>query len=367
MTRPPMADHQAWQVELDARQVSGVGLEFDPANFAQAVGAPWPHPDLQAFLDDRVQQGSLSRLDLPGCPRPGCHQILSPEMLEAGECPSCALAFTEQDELPQALTHYRLDGAPSRDLRWMIVVHGMNTRGVWQEDFSWLIANRLKYSAPILIYKYGWATVDVLARWIHHRLAKRLGQSIRKAADYARSRGLPAAPDILVHSFGSRLFSLILLDETFADLRFGRVITAGSIIQPDFNWSSLIAAGRIEAVLNHVGGKDSTVPWAQFFIPGTGPGGRIGYLDETALNQRSVDFDHSAALTEASLKAQLDKGGEWDRFLTMPTGQYRPSNPWRPDKWSPAPVLLRAPVRLLGWTILAVFGPFSYLRRKLDA
>ncbi|WP_296677553.1 hypothetical protein [Novosphingobium sp.] len=101
----------------------------------------------------------------------------------------------------------------------MIVVHGMNTRGAWQEDFSWLIDNRLKYSAPILIYKYGWATVDVLARWIHRRLAKRLGQRMRKAADYARERGLSAAPDILVHSFGSRLFSLILLDQSLRSTR----------------------------------------------------------------------------------------------------------------------------------------------------
>jgi hypothetical protein len=362
-----MVDHAAWQAELETRHASGVGLEFDPADFAQAVGTPWPDPDLQAFLDDQVQQGSLGRFNLLGCPRPGCHQILSSGLLAAGECPTCALAFAEQDQPPRALTRYRLDGAPSRDMRWMIVVHGMNTRGAWQEDFSWLIANRLKYSAPILIYKYGWATVDVLARWIHRRIAKRLGQRMRKAADYARSRGLPAAPDILVHSFGSHLFSLILLDEAFADLQFGRVITAGSIIQPDFDWSSLIAAGRIEAVLNHVGGKDNTVLWAQFFIPGTGPGGRVGYLDEAALNQRSAAFDHSAALTEASLKAQLDKDGEWDRFLTMPSGQYRPSNPWRPEKWSPVPCLLRAPVRLLGWTILSIAGPFSYLRRKLDA
>lgn len=362
-----MVDFAAWQAELEARRASGVGLEFDTAGFAQAVGAPWAHPDLQVFLERKVQQGYLNRLDLLGCPSAGCHQILSPGMLAAGECPRCALNFAEQDDPPRALTRYRLAGAPSRDVRWMIVVHGMNTRGAWQEDFSWLIANRLKYSAPILIYKYGWATVDVLALWLHRRLAKRLGERIRKAADYARARGLPEAPDILVHSFGSRLFSLVLLDKAFADLRFGRVITAGSIIPPDFDWSSLIADGHIEAVLNHMGGKDSIVPLAQFFIPGTGPGGRVGYLDQAALNQLSANFDHSAALTEANLKSQLERGGEWDRFLTMPSGRYRPSNAWRPSKWSPARRLFRAPVRLLGWMILTIVGPFSYLRRKLDA
>lgn len=362
-----MVDPAAWQAELDTRCKSGVGLEFAPTGFAQAVGEPWPHPDLQAFLDQKVQQGDLCELKLHGCPRAECYQILTPEMLAIGECPTCVLNFAEQGEHPRALTHYQLAGAPSRDVRWMIVVHGMNTRGAWQEDFSWLIANRLKYSAPILIYKYGWATIDVLALWMHRRLAKRLGERMRKAAAYARARGLPTAPDILVHSFGSRLFSLILLDEAFADLRFGRIITTGSIIPPDFNWSSLVEDGRIEAVLNHVGGRDSAVPMAQFFIPGAGPGGRVGYLDEAVLNQRSAAFGHSDTLIEANLKVQLGEGGEWDRFLTMPSGQYQPSIPWRPSRWSPASRLLRAPARLLGWMIVAIVGPFSYLRRKFDA
>jgi hypothetical protein len=138
----------------------------------------------------------------------------------------------------------------------MIVVHGMNTRAPWQEDFSWLVANKLKYAAPVLIHKYGWATIDVLVVRRHRQLARTLGARIRRAVEYARARGLTDAPDVLVHSFGSRLFSLIMNDEAFSDLNFGRVITAGSIIPPDFNWRSLIDEGRVEAVLNHMGGRD---------------------------------------------------------------------------------------------------------------
>jgi hypothetical protein len=357
---------EAWSAEVDSRRSAGLGLEFDPAEFAQTVASTWPNPDLLAFLDHYATQGVLQRLVVNLCPSTTCHQIFDSGMLEAGECPSCGLAFAEEDETPILATRYRIVGEPSRDIRWMIVVHGMNTRGSWQEDFSWLIANNLKYSAPVLIHKYGWATVDALATWLHRRLAKSLGEKIRRAVTYATERGLPEAPDVLVHSFGSRLFSLVLLDKQFHDLRFGRVITAGSIIRPDFNWASLIQDHRIEAVLNHAGGKDGAVPFAQFLIPGTGPSGREGYLDPAALNQRSTEFGHSDVFTESNLRQQLATGGLWHRFLTQPTEQFSPTDPFRPLQWKPAWLLTRGACRLFGWIILTIFGPFSLLRRTLD-
>ena len=361
-----MNDAETWHAEIANRLQSGAGLEFDPAAFAQTVNAAWPSSELLAFLDQQVEEGHIQRQHFLRCPGPACNQILDNGMLLAGECPSCALAFKEEDKEPVPTTRYRIIGEPSRDIRWMIVVHGMNTRGAWQEEFSWLIANRLKYSAPVLIHKYGWATVDVLATWLHRRLANSLGERICRAVQYAKERGLPEAPDMLVHSFGSRLFSLVLRDEQFSDLKFGRVITAGSIIRPDFDWASLIQEERIEAVLNHMGGRDCAVPFAQFLIPGTGPGGRKGYLDSTVSNQRSIEFGHSDALTDVNLRQQLVKGGLWDRFLTQPKGQFIPNNPFRPQKWAPTWRLFRAPCRLLGWAILAILGPFSLLRRVLD-
>lgn len=61
------------------------------------------------------------------------------------------------------------------------------------------------------------------------------------------------------------LLSLVLDDPNFEDLNLGRVITAGSIIPPDFDWDRLIASGRVEAVLNHVGAKDTAVPTLSAF------------------------------------------------------------------------------------------------------
>ncbi|WP_163276873.1 hypothetical protein, partial [Klebsiella aerogenes] len=89
-------------------------------------------------------------------------------------------------------------------------------------------------------------------------------------------------------------FSLVLLDEAFSGLRFGRVITAGCIIRPDFDWSTLIAGGRVAAVLNHCGGKDRPVPWAHYTIPGTGPAARRGFGDPQTFNAMNAEFGQSS-------------------------------------------------------------------------
>jgi hypothetical protein len=359
-------DAVAWATEIEARRLAGDGLEFEPVAIAVATGSAWPNHALQAFLNELVASHQMQRIDARLCPNPSCRQPLDPGMVANGECPSCHLAFGEADEEPILSTRYRIAGEAGRDIRWVIVIHGMNTRGAWQEDLSWLIANKLKYAAPVLIHKYGWATIDVLKTRLHRRLAKALGGKIRRATDYARARGLTAAPDILAHSFGSRLFSLVLQENEFADLCFGRVITVGSIIRPDFAWSPLIGAGRVEAVLNHMGGKDVPVLVAQFLIPGTGPSGRTGFIDPAVLNQRTAGFGHSDCLGEQHLRQALAKGGLWDRFLTQPTGLFAPDDPFGKATWRPAFVPLRMVTHGLGLILFLAMLPFSTMRRLLD-
>jgi hypothetical protein len=366
MLAAPVPDIDRWRAEIDGRMSKGADLEFAPADFAASTNTKWPNPSLSAFLDGQAAAENLRRIDVMLCPGERCHSPLDAGMLQIGECPFCGLAFAEEDEDPIPSARYRILGEASRDIRWMVVVHGMNTRGVWQEIFSWLIANRLKYSAPVLIHKYGWATIDVLFEPMHLRLAKSLGRKIRRAAEYARRSGITDAPDILVHSFGSRLFSLILVDDEFTDLKFGRVITAGSIIRPDFDWSSLIREGRVEAVLNHMGGKDIPVLVAQFVIPGTGPGGRKGYQDSAVLNQQNTDFGHSDCLSEENVDQALRDGGIWHRFLTQPAGLFVPDDLYFPKSWKPALGPLRWVPHVLGALVWALLAPLAWIRRKVD-
>lgn len=355
-----------WLYEIKGRQQDGNELEFSARQFAAVRGEPWPNQPLVEFLESQVVDGLMRRIDHFLCPNPQCGETLDNGMLAAGECANCGLEFALEDEKPIASVRYRIVGKPSRDIPWMIVVHGFNTRGPWQEDLSWLIANKLRYAAPVLIYKYGWATIDVLSRPLQERQIKSLGRRMRKAIDYAKARGLVERPDIVAHSFGTHLFTEVLKDPEFNDLKFGRVITVGSIVRPDFDWTSLAGNDRIGAVLNHMGGRDMPVLFAQYMIPGTGPGARCGYLDEHAVNQLDPEFDHSEALRSTRLQEQLRDGGLWERFLTQPEGNFAPDNEHTPTKWKAAWVGLRAVTRLIGRAIIIVFGPLSYIRRKFD-
>jgi len=363
-TPEPLRLH--WKAEISRRLEEGDGLEFSLAYFAQAVGTA-DVKALQVFFDEIVASGEAKRLEAFRCPMHECNRVLSPAGAPYSTCPYCHADYQEEG-VEVAVEHfYRLIGETSRDLRWMIVIHGMNSRAAWQEEFSWQIANRLRYSAPVLIYKYGWATVDVLVKWQHRRLATRLGERIRIAIQQATESERPGIPDIIAHSFGTRLFSLILEDPAFQDLQFGRVITAGSIIRPDFPWHQYISGGRIEAVLNHVAAKDKAVPFAQLAIPGAGPGGKVGYAGAAVINVRDSDFGHSDFFEPENLRALIADGGLWHSFLTHPLAHFRPEGVFKPDRiWKPAWWLVRASARSAGYGLFALAAPFSWLRRRLD-
>jgi len=186
---------------------------------------------------------------------------------------------------------------------------------------------------------------------------------------HARENQIEEPRDIVIHSFGSQLFRLVLELADCSDLRFGRVIAVGSVIRPDFDWSSYIRDGRIEAVLDQCGGSDRAVPFAQFTIPGTGPGGRHGFTDPAAINLRNGEYGHSTAFTEGELARNLVRGGPWDRFLREPLSTFSDPTRFVPNAWSPAPGLIRGfvhafivvlltavPLVLAGLIIIRVFG-----------
>ncbi len=356
-----------WEAEIARRLERGDGLEFSLAQFSGAVGDPADQDELKGFLDRLVGTGAASRIEAYRCPMVECRRVLSAAGAPYSVCPYCHTDYQEQGEQPIVEHFYRLAGETSRDIRWMIVIHGMNSRAKWQEEFSWQIANRLRHSAPVLIYKYGWVTIDVLVKWLQRRLAKQLGERMRIAIEQAIEGGRPPRPDIIAHSFGTLLLSRIMADPDFADLKFGRIITAGSIVRPDFDWGGQIAGGRAEAVLNHVAAKDKAVPFAQYAMPGAGPGGKVGYCEKNVFNVRDPNFGHSDFFQPDNLRSLIADGGLWHSFLTLPLKYLRPAGAFSPGRvWKPAPLLLRGIARAVGYALFCLVAPFSWLRRQLD-
>jgi hypothetical protein len=192
-------------------------------------------------------------------------------------------------------------------------------------------------------------------------LARQLGDRISQAVAHAREQGFNDPPDVVIHSFGSQLFAILLgMNERFPDLRFGRVIAAGTVIDPHFDWSAMIEAGRIEAVLNHCGGRDWAVPFAQFFIPGTGPGARKGFSDPRAINLVDPGYGHSGCFTPQALTANLGRDGAWDRFLQLPPENFEDDRLRAPGRvrWRRVPRWLTFPLRL-AFMILLIMAAMS--------
>ena len=360
-------NEDAWQAEIARRRTAGDGLEFSLAQFGQAVDAVADDEALAAFFEAMVASGDARRIQSHLCPIKTCGGVLSEAAAPHTICPHCLTDYQEEGVEALPVTYFKLEGELSRDIRWMVVIHGMYSRAPWQEEFSWQIANRLRYSAPVLIYKYGWATIDVLTKWSQRRQADKLGNRIRIAIEQAIASKRPARPDVIAHSFGTHLLSLILDDPKFSALSFGRIITAGSIIRPDFDWTRHIASGRVEAVLNHVAAKDGAVPFAQYWIPGAGPGGKAGYAAPGIGNVRASEFEHSTFFEPDTLRELIRDGGLWHNFLTHPPEQFQDESTFTPEQpWKPASWPRRAATRGMGYLVFAALAPLSWLRRRID-
>lgn len=316
--------------------------------------------DLGRALETLANAGRVQRAEAWICPVERCGRAMSDEERLTGVCPYCETDFRETGDEPFARTVYRVPGELSRDIEWMVVVHGMNTFGPWQEDLSWRLSNKLRYSAPVLIYKYGMVRLSVLLRFRHRQLVHALGRRLRRAAHFAAEFRRKRAPDVILHSFGTLLFARLLEDPQFADLKFGRVILAGSIVRPDHRWAHFVDSGRVEAVLNHCGDRDKIVELADAFIPGSGPSGRRGFLDEAVFSLVAAGYDHSTFFEPQGLDESLAPGGLWDRFLRLPLSTFEParmaptaSATWRPLIGGVQPSLAIL-ILLLGAALIAV-------------
>lgn len=365
MTTTGDFSEERWADEIISRVQRGDNLEFSSAQFARQLNEP-DVARVEAFLRRVVSWESATEFTAFICPIDTCGLPLGIGV-DPVACPHCRTDFTEADVKAIPRSFFRLTGTISRDIRWMVVIHGMNSRAPWQETFSWEIANQLKYSAPVLIYKYGWATVEVLFAPVHRRMARKLGERLRLAIEAARAAGRPVRPDIIAHSFGTRLFSLVLEDPVFADLKFGRVITAGSIIRPDFDWERHFSDDRLEALMNHVAAKDGSVPFAQWCIPGSGPGGKLGYTSQSVINVRNDTFGHSSFFEIGNLRGLIGKDGLWRSFLTRPMAFFKPQGSFvKTGGWdAPSPWLTAVP-RALGFFTFCTVGILSWLRRLAD-
>jgi hypothetical protein len=342
---------------VQSRLEANTSSALDPNLIRKDASDQVSTDEVITFLEKLVADELIFANSIKLCASEQCSEAetvnpLTDEELEASRCNVCDQDFVDTGE-PHEQRHYLTHSPISRDIRWMIVIHGFNTRGPWQEELSWSISNKLAYAAPVLIYKYGFERLGIFFRSRHKKLVKKLGSEIASAIENSKYSERAKPPDVIVHSFGSLLFSKLLLSDDFSGLKFGRVICVGSVISPQFDWKKQIDDGRIDSVLCHSGGKDIPVRIAQFAIPDSGPAGYLGFNSPSVKNVHNELFSHSSALEISNIRTQLARGGLWDRFLTAPFGTFSDEAEIKNPEWRPVWWVVRGLSRTLTLALLA--------------
>jgi hypothetical protein len=315
-------------------------------NEFRASSLPPPIATAETLLETVAADGWLSpqqRLYCPLCEHPlDDREALNPV------CPNCDAVFGEHGGVAAETVYVR--HLPSvRTVDWVVAIHGMNTRGEWQEEFTWHFATTWGRSVPVAIYKYGTLRAGVLSPRHRQQLREQLRAKLLVLQAGARAHGFLGNPDVVAHSFGTWLLGHLLESELDRDpgerLSFGRLILLGSILPRDFDWVELQQAGVVEDVLNHCASEDKIVGLARFGIAGSGPSGRVGFTGEGAINVLSAGCRHSDLLsidtcasdgrccecTGAAMEAHALEhfyARYWRPFLTLPKTELRSLSNW---------------------------------------
>ena len=288
------------------------------------------------LLEEMAAAGILAKKEGLACP--ACERFLSEDEARGEACPYCECSYEERK--PDVVIRFIREEPRTRDIIWVLSLHGMNTRGAWQEDFNWLVSRTYGRMVPVAIYKYGIIRPGAVLKFRQRALTRGLIARIRRLSGETQAAGFGGMPDVIAHSFGTWLLGHALRADPA--LRVGRVILTGCILRPDFDWDELINRGQVQAVLCHVATKDFWARVAHYFIPDSGPSGRRGFNDR--LNIRHAVLrggQHSDFFREDLMPGLFEQ--IWQQFLTRVDGHANAVEPGLPEtNWRPAWWPLRA-------------------------
>ena len=283
------------------------------------------------LLEEMATDGILVKVEELACAR--CDRILTEEEARRETCAYCSCSYEETK--PVIVQRFVRDESRTRDIIWMLTLHGMNTRGAWQEDLNWLVSKTYGRMVPVAIYKYGILRPGAVLKFRQRALTRGLIARIRRLSGETKAAGFGGMPDVIAHSFGTWLLGHALrTDDT---LQVGRVILTGCILRPDFNWNELIQRGQVQEVLCHVATKDFWARIAHYFIPDSGPSGWRGFNDREHIRHAVLaGRGHSDFFRETLMPGIFDK--VWQPFLTGADGKDTdqhdvPGPNWKQSWW----------------------------------
>ncbi len=321
-------------------------VDLDAAIFAQLIGVG--PAEAERIADALAQREIFDRREVLICLGEGCGVALSPESLEERRCRSCSADLDELE--PRAEVRYVLERPRARDVGWLIALHGIRTRGPWQEQLQWLVDRQFLRTIPFKNWKYGRILFRALVPALQRRVVRRFLGEVRRAqgelADLLRSGPVPP-PDVVAHSFGTLVVAHALRDDPA--LRLGHVVLVGSIVPPDWPWVEILERNQITALLNYCGDRDPWVRLAERFIPDSGPSGSVGFAEQhdRLINVLRPGGTHSSAFSNARLPTTFED--VWRPFLSNRLEDIDASEHevLGPPLWTRSAFILHAPATLI--------------------
>lgn len=284
------------------------------------------------------------------------------------ECPYCQTAFV--DTAPSTEIRFERVREPPRDVSWVLVLHGMNTSGTWQEELSWLIGRSYRRMVPVAIYKYGLVRSGVLFGFRQRQILARVIARFLAIVAEAKEAGRDEPPDVIAHSFGSWLIAEALKRDQ--RIRIGRLILLGAIVRPDFDWKVIVERGQVDLVLNSGAALDRWVRVAEFLIPNTGPGAVRGFHPPVR-NVLTPGIGHSGYFAPSARMREMFST-VWEPFLAWGSPPSLP-NEVSARSWRSAPPVVRfttwglvvgvAAIAVLTATVIAALGTWELASRLI--
>jgi pimeloyl-ACP methyl ester carboxylesterase len=158
----------------------------------------------------------------------------------------------------------------------VISIHGILTHGEWQKVFA---SGMSTLPTQVESFYYGYyGLLRFLTPPFNKRMVDKFYNWYALAVKSCRGVDLERydkRPSVVAHSLGSWIVGNAMLKHE--DMRFDKLILAGSILPRDFDWMTLFARDQVDFVRNECGKEDRWPRRARRFVAGTGTGGSEGF------------------------------------------------------------------------------------------
>lgn len=173
----------------------------------------------------------------------------------------------------------------------VVTVHGIRTKGKWQEKLKEAVAIKEGFHACIP-YKYRYFSFFKLFTRSKGNALDLFKSNLRDLFDEHPNSEVY----IFAHSFGTYLVYEALQEMTLADCpKIKNIVFAGSVLRSDSRVTELANTLNIDRVINDCGRRDIPLLLSECFLKGMGMAGIVGFYGFTTerITQRKFSGGHS--------------------------------------------------------------------------